>query len=253
MRTSPVQQLQTQKQRKKNCLPLEDLRQEGISSKTSSPPPCQPLNEGWEGVDPGSTPSSLSCIALHWMHLSSPGLALPSHQVLNHCFRPWFSISTIFSHLETRSDCFLNVRSPSAQFWIITATANWHWFLPAPSPFHLHSKVRPSWDGWWKHSVAQSISQGMSAWGPSFFETLQVSIEGRLCLDNTGDDLFDPVTHPKCSGQRQKNEWFQYVFQERFWKCILMLNEDVKSNTKPQWDQYECNLHSFLTEDPFWS
>jgi len=44
----------------------------------------QPLNEGWEGVDPGFTPSSHSG-ALH--ALSSPGLALPSHQVLNHCFK----------------------------------------------------------------------------------------------------------------------------------------------------------------------
>ena len=28
------------------------------------------------------------------MHLSSPGLALPSHQVLNHWFRPSLTIST---------------------------------------------------------------------------------------------------------------------------------------------------------------
>ena len=31
---------------------------------------------------------------LHCMHLSSPGLALTSHQVLNHCFRLWLSIAT---------------------------------------------------------------------------------------------------------------------------------------------------------------
>ena len=53
--------------------------------------PCQPLNEVWEEVDPGSTPFShsgaLRCIVLHCIHLGSPGLALPSHQVLNHCFR----------------------------------------------------------------------------------------------------------------------------------------------------------------------
>jgi len=46
---------------------------------------CQPLKEIWERVDPGSTPSITQ---VHCMHLSSPGLALPSHQVLNHCFRP---------------------------------------------------------------------------------------------------------------------------------------------------------------------
>jgi len=31
---------------------------------------------------------------LHCMHLSSPGLALHSYQVFNHCFRLWLSIST---------------------------------------------------------------------------------------------------------------------------------------------------------------
>jgi len=51
----------------------------------------QPLNEVWEGVDPGSTPS--------WddVHLSSPGLAQPSHQMLNHCFKAWLSISTMLT------------------------------------------------------------------------------------------------------------------------------------------------------------
>jgi len=34
------------------------------------------------------------------MHLSSPGLALPSHQVLNHCFRPWLSISATIEKQE---------------------------------------------------------------------------------------------------------------------------------------------------------
>jgi len=29
----------------------------------------------------------------HCMHLSSPGLTLPSYQVLNHWFKPWLSIS----------------------------------------------------------------------------------------------------------------------------------------------------------------
>ena len=38
--------------------------------------------------------TALLVIQLHCMHLSSPGLALPSHQVLNHCFRPRLNIST---------------------------------------------------------------------------------------------------------------------------------------------------------------
>jgi len=40
--------------------------------------PCQPLNEVWKGVDPGSIPLVTQ---VHCMHL-------PSQQVLNHCFRP---------------------------------------------------------------------------------------------------------------------------------------------------------------------
>ena len=47
---------------------------------------CQPLNEVWEGVDSGSSPSGQSG-AMHCMQLSSPGLALSSHQVLYHCFK----------------------------------------------------------------------------------------------------------------------------------------------------------------------
>ena len=36
---------------------------------------------------------------VHCMHLSCPGLALPSHQVLHHCFRPWLSISATTTNL----------------------------------------------------------------------------------------------------------------------------------------------------------
>ena len=38
---------------------------------------------------------------VHCMHLSSPGLALPSHQVLNHCFRLCLSISATRPTLTT--------------------------------------------------------------------------------------------------------------------------------------------------------
>ena len=46
---------------------------------------CQPLNEVWNRMDPDSTHSRHSAALLQ---LSSPGLALPSYQVLNHCFKP---------------------------------------------------------------------------------------------------------------------------------------------------------------------
>jgi len=72
--------------KEESCLPLEGLRWVGISSKRCSHLHHQPLNEVWEGVDPGSTPSSHSGV-LCYMHLNSPGLALLSHQVLNHYFR----------------------------------------------------------------------------------------------------------------------------------------------------------------------
>jgi len=45
---------------------------------------------------------------VYCMHLSSPRLFLPSHQVFNHCFRLWLSISTttIFSWIKSIS-CLL--------------------------------------------------------------------------------------------------------------------------------------------------
>jgi len=58
---------------------------------------CQPLNEVWEGW---ILAPALLVTQLHCMHLSSPGLALPSHQVLNHCSRPRLSISTTDAKTE---------------------------------------------------------------------------------------------------------------------------------------------------------
>ena len=46
---------------------------------------CQPLNEVWAGVDPGSSPSGHSD-TLHTPELPWVGPAF--HQVLNHCFKP---------------------------------------------------------------------------------------------------------------------------------------------------------------------
>jgi len=75
---------------------------------------CQPLNELWEGVEPGCT---LPVTQLHCIHLSSPGLALPSHQVLNHWFKVWLSISTTAFHRLTelqdqQPDLYLHGKKP---------------------------------------------------------------------------------------------------------------------------------------------
>ena len=82
-------------------LPSEDHSYTENSNHTHSHFHCQPFNEVWERVEPGSTPSGHS---MHCMHLSSPGLALPSHQVLNHCFKLWLSITTItlYPHLHLK-------------------------------------------------------------------------------------------------------------------------------------------------------
>ena len=45
----------------------------------------QQLNEVWEGVDPGY---NLPVTQLHCVNVSSRGMALPPHQVLNHWFSP---------------------------------------------------------------------------------------------------------------------------------------------------------------------
>jgi len=79
------------------CLPSEGLRDTERYPQLQ----FQPLNEGWEGVDPGCSPSGHSG-AFNCMQLSSPGLALPSHQVLHHCFKPRLSISaTHLQHLNS--------------------------------------------------------------------------------------------------------------------------------------------------------
>lgn len=72
-----MQQPQTEKQRKKNCFLLESLRYAGISSKRCPHLYCQPLNEVWEGVDPGSNPSGHSA-ALHTPELLRAGPAFPA-------------------------------------------------------------------------------------------------------------------------------------------------------------------------------
>jgi len=92
MRTSPKAAVTDTEMKEKSCLPLEGLRYTGIWSKRCPCLHCQPLHEVWEGMDPGSTPSG------HTGTLRTPELpwlALPSHQVLSHCFKQRLSISAI--------------------------------------------------------------------------------------------------------------------------------------------------------------
>ena len=78
-----MQQLWVQKQRK-TAAHLQ--KASGTQGSPVSYPHlhCQPLNEIWERMDPGSSPPNHSD-ELHAPEL--PWLALPSHQVLNHWFR----------------------------------------------------------------------------------------------------------------------------------------------------------------------
>ena len=75
-----MQQPGAQEQRKEASY-LQKASDKRGSSERSLHLHCQPLNEVWEGVDPGSSPSITQ---LHCMQVSSSGLALPFHQVLNH-------------------------------------------------------------------------------------------------------------------------------------------------------------------------
>ena len=79
-----MQQPWAQKQRKEAAYLQKASSTQGSPAKHSCFH-CQPLNEGWEGVDPGSSPSGHSA-ALHAPVL--PWLGPAFHQVLNHCFKP---------------------------------------------------------------------------------------------------------------------------------------------------------------------
>ena len=138
----------TQKQKKKkvNLLTFgrpqagRDLQQNALSS------PCQPLNEVWEGVDPPPLP----VIQLHYMHLCSPGLALPFHQVFNHC--------------SGRDSAFL-LQGPTSKWRI--------WVLPFPEThgkshccqkgFSAGRKFNGS--GWFVKGDSQSLRPGTGLFG----------------------------------------------------------------------------------------
>jgi len=88
MRTSPNRAATEKKGRKSTYFWKASDKQ---GSPTRSPYfHCQPLNEVWEGMDPGTTPSG------HSATLRSPELPWVGpafHQVLHHCFRPGLCIS----------------------------------------------------------------------------------------------------------------------------------------------------------------
>ena len=62
--------------KEKSCLPLEGIRQARISNKRYPHLHCQPFNEVWKGVDPGSTPSNhsstLLALELPWVGPAFP-------------------------------------------------------------------------------------------------------------------------------------------------------------------------------------
>ena len=76
--------------KEKRYLPSKGLRQAEISSKILLPP----LPTLKWGLGRGGSWLQPFHHSAHCMHLSCPGLALPSPQVLHHCFRPWLSIAT---------------------------------------------------------------------------------------------------------------------------------------------------------------
>jgi len=81
--------------RERSCLPSEGLRYTEISSKMPIPPLATltwGLGRGGSQLQPDPVTQ------LYCKHLSSPGLALPSYQVLNHCFKPWISITTTYRY-----------------------------------------------------------------------------------------------------------------------------------------------------------
>ena len=96
----------------KSCLPLEGLRKAEISNKRSLCLHCQPLNEVWEGVDPGSIPSGHSA-ALHTPELPWIGPAFPPDvQSLFQAVTQHFSykqsvLLTLISVLPLQSRAFL--------------------------------------------------------------------------------------------------------------------------------------------------
>ena len=98
MRTSPNAAATDTKMKEKSCLPLEGLRQiEGVSNKKCSHLHCQPLNEGWEGLDPGSTP-----------HCQSGTLPAPELPQVGPAFSPGAQslVQAMTQHFHYSKGCF---------------------------------------------------------------------------------------------------------------------------------------------------
>ena len=98
---------------------------------------------------------------VHCMHLSSPGLALPAHQVLNHCFRLLISISTTQALIPHQKACpfYLVTRSLSRQENISD------WVLHYHRPWLALAKLRHSSSaaGGHQHLWTKAIKQCSSS------------------------------------------------------------------------------------------
>jgi len=82
--------------KERSCLPSEGLRYTGGLHQDTLTSTTNPKMRSGKGciLAPPLPITQENCT-----HLSSPGLPPPSHQVFNHCFRPWLSISTTsFEH-----------------------------------------------------------------------------------------------------------------------------------------------------------
>ena len=100
MRTNPKEATINTKTKEEKITYLQEASsRQGSPAKKNSCLHCQPLNEVWEGVD---LSPPLLVTQVHYMHLSSSGLALSSHQVFNHCFKLRLCISTTLYHVQIR-------------------------------------------------------------------------------------------------------------------------------------------------------
>jgi len=103
--------------KERSCLPLKGLRYAGIFSKI----PLPPLPALKRGLGRGGSWLqlfwSLRNIACTWAPLGWP--CLLTHQVLNHCFKPWLSISTTASHSHSALGCSLvHIAAQNSQLFL---------------------------------------------------------------------------------------------------------------------------------------
>lgn len=148
-----------QKQTKKNSLPLENHQQARCSCAQ-----YQPLNEVWEGMDPGTTPSSHSN-TLHTPEL--PGFGPAFHQVLHLWFRPWLSISTTPYHPLLEWVAWGSLKTSLDSF-------TGRWIPQSAAQFH---KDWSCWTGW--KAVSKKVNYcGISTRGIWRYLPLHIQLTG---------------------------------------------------------------------------